>query len=72
MLTVMANNRAYHAEVMFLQRQCAKRNRGADRAAIGTTITDPNVSYATMARAYGMHSEGPIENPNDLGPASRR
>ena len=22
-----------------------------------------------MAKAYGMYSAGPIENPNDLGPA---
>ena len=69
LLTVMANNRAYHAEVMFLQRTAAERNRGVDRAAIGTTITDPNIDYATMARGYGMHGIGPIDNPNELRPA---
>ena len=25
-----------------------------------------------MAKAYGVHSDGPIENPKDLGPAIRR
>jgi len=25
-----------------------------------------------MAKAYGMFSEGPIDNPNDLGPAIQR
>ena len=25
-----------------------------------------------MAKAYGMYSEGPIDNPNDLGPAIKR
>ena len=71
-LTVMANNRAYHAEVMFLQHMAARHNRNPDRAAIGTTIKDPNIDYATMAKAYGMYGEGPIDDPNDLGPALRR
>ena len=72
LLTIVANNRAYHQELMYLQQQAASRNRGADRAHIGTTITDPNIDYAQMAQAYGMHGEGPIENPNELGPALRR
>ncbi len=72
LLTVVHNNRAYHQEVMYLQQQCAARNRGVDRAAIGTTITDPNIDYAQMAKAYGMYAEGPIERPADLAPALRR
>ena len=72
LLTIVHNNRAYHQEVMYLQQQCAARNRGVDRAAIGTTITDPNIDYAQMARAYGMYAEGPVEHPADLGPALRR
>ena len=72
LLTIVHNNRAYHQEVMYLQQQCAARNRGVDRAAVGTTITDPNIDYAQMARAYGMHAQGPIEHPADLGPALRR
>jgi len=72
LLTIMANNRAYHAELMFLQKQCAARNRGVDRAHIGTTISDPNIDYAQMAKAYGIYGEGPIEHPNDLVPALRR
>ena len=72
LLTIVANNRAYHQELMYLQLQCAARNRGVDRARIGTTIEDPNIDYAQMAKAYGMYAEGPIENPSDLGPALRR
>ena len=72
LLTVVHNNRAYHQEVMYLQQQCSARNRGVDRAAIGTTITDPNIDYAQMAKAYGMYAEGPVEHPADLGPALRR
>ena len=72
LLTVMHNNRAYHQEVMFVQRMASERNRGADRAHIGTTIRDPNIDYAKMAQAYGMYGEGPIENPKDLAPAITR
>jgi thiamine pyrophosphate-dependent acetolactate synthase large subunit-like protein len=72
LLTVMHNNRAYHQEVMFVQQMASERNRGADRAHIGTTLREPNIDYAKMAQAYGMYGEGPIENPKDLAPAIRR
>jgi hypothetical protein len=68
----MHNNRAYHQERMYIQMMAAKRNRGVDRADIGTTFMDPYIDYAAMAKTYGMYSEGPIDNPRDLGPAIRR
>jgi len=68
----MHNNRAYHQERMYVQDMAARAERGIDRANIGTEITDPNIDYATLAKAYGVYSEGPIANPNDLGPAIRR
>jgi thiamine pyrophosphate-dependent acetolactate synthase large subunit-like protein len=72
MLNIMHNNRAYHQELMYVEDMAARARRGVDRAWIGTAISDPNIDYATMAKAYGMFSEGPIENPNDLGPAIKR
>jgi thiamine pyrophosphate-dependent acetolactate synthase large subunit-like protein len=72
LLTIMHNNRAYHQERMYVQDMAARAERGIDRADIGTAITDPNIDYATMAKAYGMFGVGPIENPADLGPAIRR
>jgi len=72
LLTIVHNNRAYHQELMYLQQQANARNRGVTSAPIGTTITDPNIDYAQMAHAYGMHAEGPVETPADLGPALRR
>jgi thiamine pyrophosphate-dependent acetolactate synthase large subunit-like protein len=72
LLTVMHNNRAYHQEVMFVQQTASRRNRGADRAHIGTTLREPNIDYARMAQAYGMHGEGPIADPKDLAPAITR
>jgi acetolactate synthase-1/2/3 large subunit len=72
MLNIMHNNRAYHQELMYVEDMAARARRGVERAWIGTTITDPNIDYAMMAKAYGMFSEGPIDNPNDLGPAIKR
>jgi thiamine pyrophosphate-dependent acetolactate synthase large subunit-like protein len=69
LLTIMHNNRAYHQELMYVQDMAARAQRGIDRATIGTAITDPNIDYALMAKAYGMYSAGPISDPKDLGPA---
>ncbi|MBV9507780.1 MAG: twin-arginine translocation signal domain-containing protein [Acidobacteriia bacterium] len=72
MLIVMHNNRGYHAEVMFVERQCSLHNRGAQNAHIGTKLTDPDISYAKMAQAYGLYGEGPITDPKDLPAAYKR
>jgi thiamine pyrophosphate-dependent acetolactate synthase large subunit-like protein len=72
LLTIMHNNRAYHQEVMFIQTMAARANRGIDRAHIGTTITNPNIDYAAMAKAYGMFGIGPITDPKDIAPAIKR
>jgi thiamine pyrophosphate-dependent acetolactate synthase large subunit-like protein len=72
LLTIMHNNRAYHQEVMLLQRVASERNRGVDRCHIGTTLRNPDIDYVKMAQAYGMHAEGPITDPKDLAPAITR
>ena len=72
LLSVMHNNRAYHQEVMHLQRMANRHNRGVTRAAIGTTIDNPNIDYAGLARSMGVHAEGPVTDPKDLGPAIRK
>jgi len=72
LLNVIHNNRAYHQERMYIQMVAAKQNRGIDRADIGTSFKDPFINYAKMAETYGMYSEGPISDPQDLGPALKR
>jgi acetolactate synthase-1/2/3 large subunit len=69
LLTIMHNNRAYHQELMYVQDMANRAQRGIDRVKIGTAISDPNIDYATMAKAYGMYSAGPITDPKDLAPA---
>ena len=72
MLFVMHNNRAYHQEVMHVQRMANRHQRGIANAGIGTTLLDPNIDYAKLAQSMGWHAEGPISDPKDLGPALRR
>jgi len=72
LLAVMHNNRAYHQEVMHVQRMANRHNRGITRAHIGTTIEDPNVDFAKIAQGMGVHAQGPITSPSDLGPAIAR
>jgi len=72
LLSVMHNNRAYHQELMYIEDMAARAQRGVDTAKVGTGLYDPNIDYATLAKAYGVYSAGPIENPNDLGPALKK
>jgi len=72
MLTIMNNNRAYHAEVMHLQRMACRHNRDVTTAPIGNVMTDPNIDYAKVAQGMGWYAEGPITDPKEVGPAIRR
>jgi thiamine pyrophosphate-dependent acetolactate synthase large subunit-like protein len=72
-LWVMHNNRAYHREIMHLQRMAARRQRGVDgKAKIGNVFEDPFINFATLAQGFGVYSEGPITDPDDLAPALKR
>lgn len=71
---VMHNNRAYHREVMHLQRMATRRQRGADGdgAKIGNVFEDPFIDFAKLAESFGVYSEGPITDPDKVGPAIKR
>jgi acetolactate synthase-1/2/3 large subunit len=72
LLSVMHNNRAYHEELMHVQRMANRHNRGIDRAHIGTTFEDPNMDFSKLAQSMGVYAEGPITDPNELAPALKR
>jgi thiamine pyrophosphate-dependent acetolactate synthase large subunit-like protein len=73
LLMVINNNRAYHQEVMHLQRIATRRQRGADGGAkVGNTFEDPFIDYATLAKSYSVWSTGPISDPAELEPALKR
>jgi acetolactate synthase-1/2/3 large subunit len=71
-LLVMQNNRAYHQEVMHLQRMANRRQRGMDMVHLGcpgTFIRDPDIDFAMLAKSMGAYAEGPITDPKELRPA---
>ncbi len=72
LLLIIHNNRAYHAEVMLVQRTAARRGRGNDKVDIGNVIRDPAPDYSKIAQGYGVYAEGPISDPNALAPALER
>jgi thiamine pyrophosphate-dependent acetolactate synthase large subunit-like protein len=50
----------------------ARANRDVSRSGIGNDLSDPFIDHVALAKAYGVAGIGPIENPNDLGPALKR
>ncbi|MEO7744502.1 MAG: thiamine pyrophosphate-dependent enzyme [Usitatibacter sp.] len=71
-LFVMHNNRAYHQEIMHLQRMAAIHKRRPDTAWVGNIIDNPAIDYAKLAQAQGVWAEGPITDPAKLGAALQR
>jgi acetolactate synthase-1/2/3 large subunit len=73
LLAVMHNNRAYHQEVMHVQRLSNFRDRvanlGGDMGPVGTSIMNPDIEYHKLAEAMGWWAKGPIKDPAQLGPA---
>jgi acetolactate synthase I/II/III large subunit len=71
LLSVMHNNRGYHQEVMHVQRLSNRRNRvaalGKTMGPIGTSIEAPDIDYASLAKAMGWWSAGPLKDPAELG-----
>ncbi|MSO19342.1 MAG: twin-arginine translocation signal domain-containing protein [Acidobacteria bacterium] len=72
MLNIMNNNRAYHQEVMHLQRMANRYDREITNASIGNEIANPNIDYAKLAQSMGWYAEGPITDPKEIGPALKR
>jgi acetolactate synthase-1/2/3 large subunit len=72
MLTVMFNNRAYYNDWEHQERLAEQRGTPVDRARIGMAIDEPEPDFATIARGFGWHAEGPITDPAQVVEAVRR
>lgn len=71
-LTVVWNNGGYRNSEEHAERVARHRSRSVEHAGIGNRIDDPPVDFVSLARAYGMVSEGPITHPDDLRGAFAR
>jgi acetolactate synthase I/II/III large subunit len=71
-LIVMQNNRAYHQEVMWFQREALARGRSVELTQHGFGLGNPDIDFAKMAASMGVGSSGPITDPKDLAAAIKR
>jgi acetolactate synthase I/II/III large subunit len=71
-LYVMHNNRSYNQERMNFLVMSGRRMRGLENVHIGTSLGDPDIDFATVAKGLGVYSEGPLTDPKDLAPALKR
>ena len=72
MLAVMHNNRAYYNDWEHQITMARQRGTPVDRAYIGMDIFGPEPDFSSIARGFGWHAEGPIEDPKDIRAAVRR
>ena len=72
LLMVMCNNRSYYNDEEHQERMAVARGRPVENKGIGIRIEDPAPDFAMIARGFGVHAEGPIEDPAALQPALRR
>jgi benzoylformate decarboxylase/acetolactate synthase-1/2/3 large subunit len=72
LLVVMFNNRAYFNDWEHQERIARKRGTPVENAWIGMEIDRPAPDFAAAARAQGWHAEGPVEDPDKVGPAIQR
>jgi acetolactate synthase I/II/III large subunit len=71
-LFVICNNRSYFNDENHQALIARARGRPVENRVVGIRIEDPPVDFAGMARAFGAHGEGPVEDPAGIGPALRR
>ncbi len=72
MLVVMYNNRAYYNDWDHQIHMAKHRGSDLAKAHVGVAIEDPPPDFAALARSFGWHAEGPIEDPDAIGDAVRR
>ncbi|OAP21198.1 thiamine pyrophosphate-binding protein [Amycolatopsis sp. M39] len=69
LLIVTDNNRAYQNSVHHARIVAGHRDRDPANAVAGTTLTDPPVDIAGLARSLGVRALGPISRAEDLATA---
>src|SRR5262245_33307026 len=72
LLTVMCNNRSYYNDEEHQEVMAKARGRSVENKVVGIRIEDPAPDFAKIAQGFGVYAEGPIEEPNELGPALKR
>ena len=72
LLTVMCNNRSYYNDEEHQEVMAKARGRSVENKVVGIRIEHPAPDFAKIAQGFGVYAEGPIAEPQDLGPALKR
>jgi len=72
MLIVMYNNRAYYNDWNHQIQMARQRNTPIENAYIGMEINNPAPDFATLARSFSVHAEGPFEDGGQVQDALKR
>jgi acetolactate synthase-1/2/3 large subunit len=72
MLVVMFNNRAYYNDWLHQERMARVRGTPIENAYLGMELDKPAPDFANIARSFGWYGDGPITDPDEVGPAVRR
>ncbi|RPI47169.1 MAG: thiamine pyrophosphate-binding protein [Betaproteobacteria bacterium] len=70
-LMVVCNNRSFFNDERHQEHIAISRGRPPENRWIGQRVADPDIDIAAMARSMGAVGIGPIEKPEDIGPALR-
>jgi hypothetical protein len=62
----VANNSAFHNDVVHQERMAAQRGRPAKNSWIGQSITDPEPDLPAFARSLGFRAAGPVADRSAL------
>jgi acetolactate synthase-1/2/3 large subunit len=71
-LIVMFNNRAYFNDWEHQLRMARVRGTDEAKAHVGMDLYGPEPDFGALARSMGCWGEGPITDPDEVGPAVRR
>lgn len=71
-LIVVNDNSSFYNDEPHQAQVARQRSRAVENSWIGMRIADPLVDIASLASSYGCWATGPVEDPDDLGPALRR
>jgi thiamine pyrophosphate-dependent acetolactate synthase large subunit-like protein len=71
-LFIMCNNRSYFNDEDHQALIAQARRRPVEHRVVGIRMEQPPVDFAALARGFGVHGEGPVEDPAHIAPAVRR
>jgi len=65
-LIIVNNNRQYANSAQHAYQVASARSRRVDRIDLGTSLANPPVDVAGLARSFGLWAAGPIDSPDRL------